>query len=454
MRENIIVMVGGRSGVGKTSIIDFLVKNQGERYARPLSYTSRLKRNGEGCEEYNFISEEKMILMRDEGRFLNFDCVYGNYYAIAKKSIDVINTEGKVPIKEIHPSNQAKIKLCYPNAVSVLIKEIGVNGSRKESAWLTARPEFRLQNVTRDEFARYINELSERGISFNYTLNTSYLGNKEQIIKREEEIQEYISFLIEAGVKTITVSLPYMAEIIRRVSDKIGIEVSTIAHLDSLTQIKIWQELYGITKICIGLNKNRDINFLSAAARYCNEHDIVLTLLANEFCGNGITESDEIKGATGCIFRDHCYQLHSAGYQKETKLHKDYPMGMCIASRKSKSVWLKMNYIRPEDIKRYNEIGIDHFKLTGRTGSTAHLQEIMRAYMKESYDGNLLGLWKHLETIKEEKEESFRPQVYIDNKKLDGFVDYWFENRNHICANEICGETCKYCDLFIKRANI
>ena len=76
MRENIIVMVGGRSGVGKTSIIDFLVKNQGERYARPLSYTSRLKRNGEGCEEYNFISEEKMILMRDEGRFLNFDCVY------------------------------------------------------------------------------------------------------------------------------------------------------------------------------------------------------------------------------------------------------------------------------------------------------------------------------------------------------------------------------------------
>ena len=255
-------------------------------------------------------------------------------------------------------------------------------------------------------------------------------------------------------MKTITVSLPYVAEIIRRVSDKIGIEVSTIAHLDSLTQIKIWQELYGITKICIGLNKNRDINFLSAAARYCNEHDIVLTLLANEFCGNGITESDEIKGATGCIFRDHCYQLHSAGYQKETKLHKDYPMGMCIASRKSKSVWLKMNYIRPEDIKRYNEIGIDHFKLTGRTGSTAHLQEIMRAYMKESYDGNLLGLWKHLETIKEEKEESFRPQVYIDNKKLDGFVDYWFENRNHICANEICGETCKYCDLFIKRANI
>ena len=55
MRENIIVMVGGRSGVGKTSIIDFLVKNQGERYARPLSYTSRLKRNGEGSRGLRYI---------------------------------------------------------------------------------------------------------------------------------------------------------------------------------------------------------------------------------------------------------------------------------------------------------------------------------------------------------------------------------------------------------------
>lgn len=275
-----------------------------------------------------------------------------------------------------------------------------------------------------------------------------------------EKIKEYIvgnkkKFPYLSGPKILNYWLYVMTQY--TAIDLAGREYITVAPDTHVIQASIKLGLIkdeDKSRADIGLNKNRDINFLSAAARYCNEHDIVLTLLANEFCGNGITESDEIKGATGCIFRDHCYQLHSAGYQKETKLHKDYPMGMCIASRKSKSVWLKMNYIRPEDVKRYNEIGIDHFKLTGRTGSTAHLQEIMRAYMKESYDGNLLGLWKHLETIKEEKEESFRPQVYIDNKKLDGFVDYWFENRNHICANEICGETCKYCDLFIKRANI
>lgn len=75
----------------------------------------------------------------------------GNYYAIAKKSIDVINTEGKVPIKEIHPSNQAKIKLCYPNAVSVLIKEIGVNGEEKRIGREKADTEY-YENLNEDKF--------------------------------------------------------------------------------------------------------------------------------------------------------------------------------------------------------------------------------------------------------------------------------------------------------------
>ena len=63
----------------------------------------------------------------------------------------MINTEGKVPIKEIHPSNQAKIKLCYPNAVSVLIKEIGVNGEEKRIGREKADSEY-YENLNEDKF--------------------------------------------------------------------------------------------------------------------------------------------------------------------------------------------------------------------------------------------------------------------------------------------------------------
>ncbi|MCD7790872.1 MAG: U32 family peptidase [Bacteroides thetaiotaomicron] len=326
-------------------------------------------------------------------------------------------------------------------------------GSRRESANLTARPEFRLQDISREKFCEYVQRLHSDGIEFNYTLNTNYIGSKEQINNRETEIKGYIAYLKDAGVDTITVTLPYMAELVRKVSTDIGIEVSTIAHLDSVTQIKLWEERYGITKVCMSLNKNRDVAFLRNAAEYCSKHNIAITLLANEFCGNGVLAESET-GATGCIFRDHCYQLHSVGYEDNCKLENDYPMGDCISSRNSIETWVKMNYIRPEDMKLYNRIGINRFKITGRTGETEHLKKILIAYLEESFEGDLLELWKHLETINDKNETDFVPAYYIDNKKLDGFLNFWFSNSPHVCANEICGETCIYCDNYLRLTGI
>lgn len=320
-------------------------------------------------------------------------------------------------------------------------------GSRGESHYYAARPEYRLHHIDKCLFARYIDELRKIGVAFNYTLNSSFIGGKETILSQESDIKDYISFLICAGVQTITVTIPYMAEIVRSVSRDVGLEVSTIAHIDSVTQAKIWLEKYAINKICISLNKNRDITFLSRMADYCASNGIIVTLLANEFCGNGLFLKG-INSTTGCIYRDHCYQLHSIGYDEECIIGNNYPMGNCIQSRNHIISWLKLNFIRPEDLKLYNSIGINHFKITGRTGGIAYIERIARAYMAEDYTGNLLDLWKHLETIKTRDELGYIPKHYINNKKLDGFLNYWFENRSHICANEVCGETCRYCDSF------
>lgn len=333
----------------------------------------------------------------------------------------------------------------YPNKI------IELYGSRGESHLLAARPEFRLHHIDKASFERYVDELYKIGIAFNYTLNASYIGGKEEILSKEDKIREYISFLINSGVQTITVTLPYMAELIRSVSKGVGIEVSTIAHIDSVTQVKIWKEKYNISKVCVSLNKNRDISFLSQMSDYCHSRGIIATLLANEFCGNGCL-SDGVNSTTGCIYRDHCYQLHSIGYGKDIVLGKNYPMGDCTQSRNSAVSWLKLNYIRPEDLCLYNRIGLSHFKITGRTGSTSYIEKIARAYLAESYRGNLLDLWKHLETIQARDEADFLPAQYIENKKLDGFLNFWFENRGHVCANEVCGETCRYCDSFYEKA--
>lgn len=321
-----------------------------------------------------------------------------------------------------------------------------VYGSRREDARFTARPVFRLPDIDRGTFCEYVARLKKIGISFNYTLNSSYLGGKSEIKELESSILEYISFLSCSGVDTITVSLPLMADYIRFVDKKIGIEVSTIAHIDTITQVAAWKEQYDISKVCGNLYKNREVRFLKRLADYCNSNNIYLSLMVNEFCGNGLRRGS---GATNCIYRDHCYSLHSIGYDAGEFLYNDYPMGMCIRSRSKATDWLKMNYIRPEDLRLYRAIGINHFKVTGRTGSTDYILKTAKAYADECFNGNLLELWKHLETIGEAMDENaYTPDCYIDNKMLDGFLDFWFKNEQHICANEVCGISCTYCDSF------
>ena len=50
---------------------------------------------------------------------------------------------------------------------------------------------------------------------------------------------------------TITVTFPLMAEYIRSIDNKIGIEISTIAHTDTVTQVAIWKERYDIRKVVV-----------------------------------------------------------------------------------------------------------------------------------------------------------------------------------------------------------
>lgn len=138
MNMTFLIMVGGRSGVGKTSLINTLLRCYPEIYERPISYTSRNYRSGENQNEYVFSSAEMMNEMRDKKLFLNFDLAYGNYYAMTKASVDDIRAKGKNAIKEIHPSNMLKIRDEYEKVISVLVMPIG---DQETTADMTRRAE-------------------------------------------------------------------------------------------------------------------------------------------------------------------------------------------------------------------------------------------------------------------------------------------------------------------------
>ena len=114
------ILVGGPSGVGKSSIIENIVSNY-KSFIRPVSFTTREKRPLENEDEYNFITDEEYLKLKSESEFINDDEVYGYHYASSKHSIDNLIEEGKFPIKEIHPRNFEKFKNIYPTLVTVLL---------------------------------------------------------------------------------------------------------------------------------------------------------------------------------------------------------------------------------------------------------------------------------------------------------------------------------------------
>jgi guanylate kinase len=116
-----LILIGGKSGIGKSSIINKLISLSNQRYSRPMSYTTRGRREGENEYEYNFIPNEEFEQLKSQGQFVTADKVYGNYYAMTKSSIDTLISNGIIPIKEIHPSNFSKIKQVFPDAITVII---------------------------------------------------------------------------------------------------------------------------------------------------------------------------------------------------------------------------------------------------------------------------------------------------------------------------------------------
>ena len=322
-------------------------------------------------------------------------------------------------------------------------------GSDRAHAILAARPDFRLPAITMDCFEWYVQKCNDHRIEFNYTMNSILPGTKSYLIDNKKEIIQFVKTLEKIGVKRITIGNPILLDFVREASLTIGIEISTIMHVDAITQVKYFKEQYNIDKVCGNLAKNRSLSFTQKMAEYCNSIGVKYDLMVNEFC---ITGGERY--STHCVFRDSCYLVHATTSTKEEALSMNgYPMGYCMTSRKTHPAnWLRARFIRPEDIKQYNKIGVHDFKITGRTGTTDQLIFLAKAYLEESLDGNLLKLWKPLETIyTDQKESEFVHPTIIDNKKLDSFMDHWFMNKEFYCEEEVCGDTCKYCEDFYER---
>jgi collagenase-like PrtC family protease len=297
--------------------------------------------------------------------------------------------------------------------------------------------------MVENQAEEYIEQAHSAGLKFDYLLNAPSMGNMEWDENTHQELLMHLNWISSIGADSVTVTIPYLVELIKRQFPQLKIRVSTIAHVNSVARAKLFESL-GADSITLDINVNRDFTLLKAIR---NAVSCELTILTNNLC------------LYQCPYE---YYHHdglghaSQSYNPLSGYYVDYCVLRCTLDRLCDiSQIIKCRWVRPEDIHIYEEIGIDVFKISGRSMSTERILHAATAYSSRRYQGNLydilnvitpkLGFISSALPGGQNNVIGPLPKFYIDNQALEGFMDF-FRKQN-------CLSGCAHCDYCQRIAN-
>ncbi len=325
------------------------------------------------------------------------------------------------------------------------------------------RPSVILPDISRKGFEKIINELHKNGIKFNYLLNSTCLNNQELTKKGYNSIRRDLDWISKVEVDSVTVSISYLAKIIKKYYPQLKLKVSAFAGVRSLRQAQYWEELGADVITLEPQTMNREFGLIK---NITSNIEIRIQLIVNQGClyfcpnvfyhANLFSHFSQVNHYLNGFLIDHC------GIEcKQLKL-------------KEKVNFIRADWIRPEDINEYEAIGVKAFKIIQRNWTTARLEKAIGAYVKNEYNGNLADIIEFLYSdnvslspskkikyalhsfrnslfgaIKFYKDiKSLKRKVQIDNGLLKDFINIF---KKESCQLKNCN-TCQYCHAVAERA--
>jgi len=317
-----------------------------------------------------------------------------------------------------------------------------------------------IPKVGRKEVTSFISEARKKGLSFNYLINATCFDNLEFTKKGYKKIMKHLEWISSTGTDMVTVTLPFLLEMVRKDFPHLKVCVSSFARVQNVHLAKYWEEM-GADKIILPEAIGRDFKILHLIRESV---DCELELIANHCC------------LFQCPLDLHHRNMVSHGSQEDHPCGGFAPDYCKLACQRLKILrpaeLIKARWIRPEDVGDYEEVGIDCLKLVERFRGTESLIQIVNAYEKKSYAGNLVELLtlpqqgafltpnleaiqrtdlidpERMEEVMAVLREPFPEKVDIDNSKLNGFLDYF---KKIDCFHMDC-DRCGYCERIASQA--
>ncbi len=278
------------------------------------------------------------------------------------------------------------------------------------------------------DLKEYVAYSQSKGIGFNYTFNATYINKWEFSEEGISAIMKFLGELHEIGVKSLTVALPSLMEIVKSSGYDFNIKASTLCQIINANKASFYKD-FGLERIVIDESINRDFMNIREITRVFGDK---VEMIINPICLND------------CVYRMFHYNQISGDSTTDCgQVSTNYYEYRCVLQRHHDVAnMMKIQFVRPEDISRYVNAGIHYFKLQGRNlvmkGDPVKTVEL---YFKQEFDGDVMDLIYMFAPLNNFK-------IYLDNKKLDGFLDP-FEKNDHFCHKDC--HTCKYCKEFSKK---
>jgi collagenase-like PrtC family protease len=337
------------------------------------------------------------------------------------------------------------------------------------------RASFMLPPLSRRRFERHVENARSKGIGFNYLLNPACMDNREFTRQGQREIEALLEYVESAGVSAVTISLPFLLPLIKKRHPGLKVRVGVYARVDGVTKARFWEDGGADCITLESLSVNRDFGLLAALRKALK---IELQLIVNANCQLFCPLSGQ-----------HMVNLSHASQRGHPSrgFMLDWCAMKCSYDKlKDPAQYMRSEFIRPEDLGLYRDLGYDSFKVLERGAPTPVLAKRVKAYSDGRYEGNLLDLIQpfgykgkrevsHLRDFAGKLKYFFRPgtvrlsklmklkevaarrgmleplegePVTIDNGALDGFIQ-GFQGRD--CRSADCS-TCGWCGSYARKA--
>lgn len=298
-----------------------------------------------------------------------------------------------------------------------------VYGSFQTSATGSARPSKYLPGPSDAQLAAHIAALHAVDVDFAYLMNAPCLGNTEYTPRGRAEIVDLVDRVVDLGVDSVVVTLPYLMELIRERHPGLGVTASSICYIRSVREAQGFAAL-GCRRLIVDPDITRDFALLRRIAAAVPECE--LEIIANHFCLQGCHYEPAHYASTG-----HASQTADPGH---VAIYSGYHLLKCnLQKLEDPTEFLRAPWVAPADVHRYGSVPVQWIKLAGRGGSREQILDTARAYITRQAGPNLLPLlgWAHWQLYARDRSGHALPplEFRLDPEKLGpGFFDF-FERR-------------------------